>query len=168
MSALFGLAEPFSSTPSEGDLAKRTRNTLNLQYQCSTGPRGPVFSLPATSPGRIRCASQNARMASSQMLFSRGSLRDTLEATLARVDEEVDGAPEDHLLHADVEEWVKAIVALRGMRTPTLGEPWMDDAEEIRIDLSRTASGIFGRAPFLLLQRSSRRASSPVSMILDM
>lgn len=86
-------------------------------------------------------------MASSE-LFSRGSLRDTLEATLARVDEEVDGAPEDHLLHADVEEWVKAIVALRGMRTPTLGEPWMDDAEEIRIDLSRTASGIFGRAPF--------------------
>ena len=34
------------------------------------------------------------------------------------------------------------------MRTPTLGEPWMDDPEEIRIDLSRTASGIFGRAPF--------------------
>lgn len=87
-------------------------------------------------------------MAPADALFSRGSLRDTLEATLPRVEEEVDGAPEDHLLHADVEEWVKAIAALRGMRTPTLGEPWMDDPEEIRIDLSRTASGIFGRAPF--------------------
>lgn len=76
-------------------------------------------------------------MAPADALFSRGSLRDTLEATLPRVEEEVDGAPEDHLLHADVEEWVKAIVALRGMRTPTLGEPWMDDAEEVQVDVSR-------------------------------
>ncbi len=83
-----------------------------------------------------------------EAFFSRGSLRDTLEATLPRVEEEVDSAPEDHLLHADVEEWVNAIVALRGMETPTLGEPWMDEAEDIRIDLSRTASGIFARAPF--------------------
>lgn len=83
-----------------------------------------------------------------EALFSRGSLRETLAATLPRVEEEVDAAPEDHLLHADVEEWVKAIVALRSMRTLTLGEPWMDDAEEIRIDLSRTASGVFGRAVF--------------------
>jgi hypothetical protein len=76
-------------------------------------------------------------MALADALFSRGSLRDTLEATLPRIEEEVDGAPEDHLLHADVEEWVKAIAALRGMRTPTLGEPWMDDAEEVQVDVSR-------------------------------
>ena len=87
-------------------------------------------------------------MAPPEALFSRGSLRETLEATLPRVEEEVDSAPEDHLLHADVEEWVKAVVALRRMGTLTLGEPWMDDAEEIRIDLSRPASGVFGRAPF--------------------
>lgn len=76
-------------------------------------------------------------MVSTDVLFSRGSLRDTLEAALPRVEEEVDQAPEDHLLHADVEEWVKAIAARRGMRTPTLGEPWMDDAEEVQVDVSR-------------------------------
>jgi hypothetical protein len=76
-------------------------------------------------------------MVPTDVLFSRGSLRDTLEATLPRVEEEVDQAPEDHLLHADVEEWVKAITARRGMRTPTLGEPWMDDAEEVQVDVSR-------------------------------
>jgi hypothetical protein len=73
-------------------------------------------------------------MVPADVLFSRGSLRDTLEATLPRVEEEVDQAPEDHLLHADVEEWVKAITARRGMRTPTLGEPWMDDAEEVQVE----------------------------------
>jgi hypothetical protein len=73
-------------------------------------------------------------MAPADALFSRGSLRYALDATPPRVEEEVDGAPEDHLLHADVEEWVKAIAALRGMGTVTLDEPWMDDAEEIRID----------------------------------
>jgi hypothetical protein len=66
-------------------------------------------------------------------LFTGGYLRFILESTLPRVDEEVDNAPEDHLLHANVEEWVKAIVALRGMNPTTLGEPWMDDAQEIRI-----------------------------------
>lgn len=84
---------------------------------------------------------------SERAFFARTPPR-TLEATLPRVEEEINGAPEDHLLHADIEEWVKAIVALRGMRTPTLGEPWIEDAEEIRIDLSRSASGIFGRATF--------------------
>jgi hypothetical protein len=88
-------------------------------------------------------------MSHPEALFSRGSLREALEAILPRVEEEVDAAPEDHLLHADVDEWVKAIVALRRMGTLTLGEPWMDAAEEIRIDLSRTSSGVFGRAVFL-------------------
>jgi hypothetical protein len=87
-------------------------------------------------------------MSRPEELFSGGSLLFILEATLPKVDEEVDKAPEDHLLHADVEEWVKAIVALRGMNPTTLGDPWMDDAQEIRIDLTPTASGIFGRAPF--------------------
>ncbi len=78
-----------------------------------------------------------AMIARTDALFSRGSLRDALEATLPRVEEEVNAAPEDHLLHVDVEEWVKAIVALRGMRTPSLGEPWMDEADEVQVDVSR-------------------------------
>jgi hypothetical protein len=75
-------------------------------------------------------------------LFSGGKLRFALEATLPKVDEEVDKAPEDHLLHVEVEEWVKAIVALRGMSPTTLGEPWMDDAQEIRIDATPRASRV--------------------------
>jgi hypothetical protein len=78
-----------------------------------------------------------AMIARTDALFSRGSLREALEATLPRVEEEVNAAPEDHLLHVDVEEWVKAIVALRGMRSPSLGEPWMDEADEVQVDVSR-------------------------------
>jgi hypothetical protein len=75
-------------------------------------------------------------MAQREELFSRGSLRDTLESASERVAEDVDQLPEDHLLHADVEELVAALIERRGMRTPKLGEPWMDEPQEVSVDVS--------------------------------
>ncbi|MGH2852630.1 MAG: hypothetical protein ACRDLF_00340 [Solirubrobacteraceae bacterium] len=70
-------------------------------------------------------------------LFSRGDLRATLENVTQRIVEDVEQTPEDHLLHADEEEWVAALVERRRLDAPELGEPSMDPAEEIQVDVSR-------------------------------
>jgi hypothetical protein len=66
-------------------------------------------------------------------LFSGTRLADVLEAVSQRVPEEVDCAPEDHVLRVDAEEWVAALVERRTMQTPALGEPWMDQPIDVRI-----------------------------------
>jgi hypothetical protein len=81
-------------------------------------------------------------------LFSGSYLDATLEAVSERVPEEIEQAPEDHLLSVDEDAWVAALVERRRLDLPELGDPWMDPPEEMRIDLSRTPSGVFGRAPF--------------------
>jgi hypothetical protein len=69
-------------------------------------------------------------------LFSRGSLRDTLHSASGRIEEDVAAIPEDHLLQADVEELARALTERRAMSVPALGEPWMDPAQEIEVDVS--------------------------------
>jgi hypothetical protein len=81
-------------------------------------------------------------------LFSGRPLDATLASASQRVPEEVEQAPEDHLLSVDEDAWVAALLERRRLDLPALGEPWMDAPEEMRIDLSRTPSGLFGRAPF--------------------
>jgi hypothetical protein len=81
-------------------------------------------------------------------LFSGGYLDATLASVSERVPEEIEQAPENHLLSVDEDAWVAALVERRRLGLPELGEPWMDPPEEVRIDLSRTPSGVFGRAPF--------------------
>jgi hypothetical protein len=81
-------------------------------------------------------------------LFSGGHLDTTLQSALDRVDEDVEQAPEEYLLHVDEEAWVAALVERRHLGLPTLGEPYMDPPETIQIDLSVSPSGMFGRAVF--------------------
>jgi hypothetical protein len=76
-------------------------------------------------------------MPSQEELFTRGSLQETLVNASGRVEEEVDQAPEDHVLHADIDEWVAAILERREMRVPTLGDAWMDAPEDVSVDVSR-------------------------------
>jgi hypothetical protein len=70
-------------------------------------------------------------------LFSRGDLHATLENVTQRIVEDVEQTPEDHLLHADEEEWVAALVERRRLDVPKLGEPSMDPPREIQVDVSR-------------------------------
>lgn len=81
-------------------------------------------------------------------LFSGGYLDATLASVSERVPEEIEQAPEDQLLSVDEDAWVAALVERRRLGLPELGDAWMDPPEEVRIDVSRTPSGVFGRAPF--------------------
>ena len=81
-------------------------------------------------------------------LFSGPHLDGLLVGVSKRVPEEIEQAPEAHLLSVDEDAWVSALVERRRLVLPHLGEPWMDSPEEVRIDLSRTPGGVFGRAPF--------------------
>jgi hypothetical protein len=68
-------------------------------------------------------------------LFSSSYLDGTLQAVSERVSEEVEQAPEDHLLSVDEDAWVAALAERRRLDLPELGEPWMDPPVEMRIDL---------------------------------
>jgi hypothetical protein len=76
-------------------------------------------------------------------LFSRGNLRLILASTTERVEEEVNKAPEEHVLRVDVEAWVAAIVELRKMAPPTLGEPWVE-SKEVTPGVLHAAPGLTG------------------------
>jgi hypothetical protein len=76
---------------------------------------------------------------SAELLFSRGELRLALEAQARKLVEEIEAAPEDHLLHVDEDEWVAGLVDRWSVEAPVLHpeEMWVEPPEEIKVDVSR-------------------------------
>jgi hypothetical protein len=72
------------------------------------------------------------------VLFYSGDLRMALEHQAKLVVDEVERAPEDHLLHVDQDEWVKSLVERYRVQVPVLHPDkwWMDKPEEIKFDVS--------------------------------
>ena len=75
-------------------------------------------------------------MARDSLLFDDGRLADVLEAHARTMDAEIANAPEEHLMQADEDEWVAALVDRYQVQAPTLHrDKWsMEPLEEIKID----------------------------------
>jgi hypothetical protein len=76
------------------------------------------------------------------LLFSKGDLRAALDHQLHLLGEEVDTAPEEHVLQVDESAWVAALVERYQVEAPVLQpEDWsMSKPEEIRVDVSHDQS----------------------------
>ncbi len=76
------------------------------------------------------------------LLFANGSLADALSRQAALLRDEVDAAPEAHLLTADVEAWVSALVHRYRVESPQLhaDQVSLSRPEEIKIDARRDVS----------------------------
>jgi hypothetical protein len=73
------------------------------------------------------------------LLFNSGYLRDALAQQAARMSEEVKRAPEDHLLHADVDAWATALAERWQVEAPKLApeEDWyQDEPQPTQVDVS--------------------------------
>jgi hypothetical protein len=70
----------------------------------------------------------------SEDLFSGAYLDTVLASASERLPEEVEQAPEEHLLHVDKEAWIAALVERRRLDPPALGESWMDPPVEVQIE----------------------------------
>ena len=79
------------------------------------------------------------------LLFMSGDLRDSLEHHGQGVREEVDAAPEEHVLQVDEEEWAQALAERYSVAAPELqaDDAWMDAPQDIKVDVSWDT---FGRA----------------------
>lgn len=77
-------------------------------------------------------------MRSRDYLFASGDLRASLEHQAKLLVDEVESAPEDHLLHVDEDEWVRALVDRHRVEAPVLQkeEWWMEQPEEVKVDVS--------------------------------
>jgi hypothetical protein len=77
-------------------------------------------------------------MRSRDYLFASSDLRASLEHQAKRLVDEVESAPEDHLLHVDEDEWVRALVDRHQVEAPVLQKEawWMEQPEEVKVDVS--------------------------------
>src|SRR6266536_368660 len=75
-------------------------------------------------------------------LFYEGELRDALEGHARGMDKEIAEAPEEHLTHADEDEWVAALAERYQIDAPQLlrGQWWMDAPQEIKVDVRHEGS----------------------------
>ena len=71
-------------------------------------------------------------------LFVQGDLNAALEGQAHRLDEEIDKAPEEHLLQVDDDQWIAALVARYAVEAPELRRDdwWIDPPEDVRVDVS--------------------------------
>lgn len=70
-------------------------------------------------------------------LFYEAELRDALEGHARSMDAEIAEAPEDHLMQADEDEWVVALVERYSVEAPQLQTDrwWMDPPAEVQVDV---------------------------------
>ena len=78
-------------------------------------------------------------MAADILFYRGGELRLALEAQARKLVEEIEAAPEDHLLHVDEDQWVAALVDRWSVEAPVLRPEnmWVEPPREIKIDVSR-------------------------------
>lgn len=70
-------------------------------------------------------------------VFYEGDLRDALEGHVRGMEREIAEAPEDHLMQADEDGWVAALVERYRIDAPQLQRDqwWMDAPQEIEVDV---------------------------------
>jgi hypothetical protein len=97
-----------------------------------------VDSAPRHRPATIKRGLGQGYEVNSARLFEQEDLNAALEGHARGLDEEIENTPEEHLLQADENEWVRALVARYAVQTPELRRRdwWMDTPEEIRVDVS--------------------------------
>src|SRR5579884_2307900 len=78
-------------------------------------------------------------------LFAHGRLTDALESQQRRLYEEIDQAPEDHVLHADDDAWAEALVERYRVEAPSLriDAIWQERPHEVKVDVSSDRSRYF-------------------------
>jgi hypothetical protein len=79
------------------------------------------------------------RLRVDDLLFNSGYLRDALAQQAERMVEEIKRAPEDHLLHVDVDAWTAALSERYGLEAPELApeEDWyQDEPAPVQVDVS--------------------------------
>jgi hypothetical protein len=71
------------------------------------------------------------------VLFAQGDLSAALDALKEKLVDEINAAPEDHLLHVDEDEWVSALVDRWSVDAPELhpDKMWMDRPQEVQVDV---------------------------------
>lgn len=70
-------------------------------------------------------------------IFSNGRLSDALDAQLGELTQEVNSAPEEHVLHVDEDAWIEALVERYRVNVPVLDrEGWWQDAKDVQVDAS--------------------------------
>jgi hypothetical protein len=87
-----------------------------------------------------------------KMIFSNGRLSDALAAQLGELTQEVNSAPEEHVLHVDEDAWVDALVDRYRVNVPVLDrDGWWQEAKDVQIDVSYDRSRYFspGTAPLV-------------------
>lgn len=70
-------------------------------------------------------------------LFQDGELREALEGHARSMDKEIAEAPEDHLMQAEEESWVDALLQRYSVDAPQLltDKWWMDPPAEVKVDV---------------------------------
>jgi hypothetical protein len=104
-----------------------------MQHSTPTSPGWRRFVAGNTPEADIRSADVD------DLLFNSGYLRDALAQQAGRMSEEVKRAPEDHVLHADVDAWVAALAERWQVEAPELApeEDWyQDEPQPIQVDVS--------------------------------
>lgn len=84
-------------------------------------------------------------------MFYEGDLRNALEGHARSMDKEIAEAPEEHLLQADEDAWVAALVERYSVQAPQLQTDkwWQDPPAEIKFDVSgHPGRDIRGSGPF--------------------
>ncbi len=87
----------------------------------------------------------------SRSLFYEADLRDALEGHARTMDKEIAEAPEGHLMQADEDEWIAALVERYSVNAPQLHAEqwWQDPPAEIKYDVSgHPGRDVRGSGPF--------------------
>jgi hypothetical protein len=127
-----------------GDAGPRTTDTrshrvgYSMAVPAATRDRAPGERPPSSSsPPSVAGATVVAAM-SHDLLFMSGDLRATLEHHGRGVREEVESAPDDHVLQADQQEWAEALAERYSIVAPELrsDQAWMDEPRNVKVDVS--------------------------------
>lgn len=84
------------------------------------------------------CTFENMSLASA-LFFQHGHLALTLDKRRAQMEQEVEAAPEDHVVQADMGAWAKALAERYRVHCPELKpeDYWMDDPEPVKVPPNR-------------------------------
>lgn len=75
-------------------------------------------------------------MSDDLLFYRRGELREYLAERERGLLDEIEAAPEEHVLQADAEAWARALVGRFAITPPQLGDVWMEEPREIQVDVS--------------------------------
>lgn len=77
-----------------------------------------------------------AAMSDDLLFYRGGELRAYIAQREAELLAEIEATPEEHVLQADAVAWAEALAARSAIATPQLGDVWMEEPQEIQVDVS--------------------------------